>query len=150
MALLLEVQVVTKETAIPNEDDIRCWVEAALDGRRDSAELVVRVVDTAESRILNRDYRGKDAPTNVLSFPFEPPPGVPSEHIGDIVVCAPVVVREAGEQGKPASSHWAHMIVHGVLHLLGYDHENDSEAREMETLEIHVLAELGLPNPYEA
>ena len=150
MKLLLELQEATRAPGTPSRSDMLRWAGAALEGRRETAELVIRVVDEDESRELNRDYRGKDKPTNVLSFPFDAPPCVPSDHIGDIVVCASVVQREALEQGKKLSEHWTHMIVHGVLHLLGYDHEIDSEAEQMETLEIAILARLGLPDPYEA
>jgi probable rRNA maturation factor len=148
MAVTVEVQLASEADEIPPDTSFQRWAEAALAGRHDHAELVVRVVDEAESRRLNHDYRGKDKPTNVLSFPFEAPPGVPSEHIGDLVICAPVVQREAGEQGKTAAAHWAHMTVHGVLHLLGYDHLDDAQADQMEALERRILAGLGYPDPY--
>jgi probable rRNA maturation factor len=149
MAVSVEVQQASEADDIPPDTSFQRWAEAALAGRGGDAELVVRVVDEPESRQLNHDYRGKDSPTNVLSFPFEAPPGVPTEHIGDLVICAPVVQREAVEQGKDVQAHWAHMTVHGVLHLLGYDHLNDVEAEEMEALERQVLAGLAYPDPYE-
>ena len=148
MGIEVDLQLASEADEIPPETGFQRWAEAALAGRRRDAELVVRVVDEAESRQLNHDYRGMDKPTNVLSFPFEAPPGVPSEHIGDLVICAPVVQREAREQGKSAQAHWAHMTVHGVLHLLGYDHIEDDEAEEMEALERTILAGLHFPDPY--
>jgi len=135
--------------AVPGEVQVRRWVEAALNGRRSEAELTVRIVDEDESAELNGTYRRKQGPTNVLSFPFEAPPGVELPLLGDIVVCAPVVAREAAEQGKTPEAHWAHMVVHGTLHLLGYDHLEPGEAEEMEALETAVLGNLGYRNPYE-
>ena len=129
-------------------DNVRQWGEAALAGRRADAELVVRVVSEEESAQLNGRFRGKQGPTNVLSFPFHAPPPVPSDLLGDLVICAPVVRREAREQGKPEKAHWAHMVVHGVLHLLGYDHGTSAEAETMEQLEREVLQALGFPDPY--
>jgi probable rRNA maturation factor len=148
MAILVELQLASEADEIPPGSRFQRWAEAALEGRRDDAELVVRVVDEAESQQLNRDYRGMDKPTNVLSFPFEAPPGVDMDLIGDLVICAPVVQREAVEQGKSAEAHWAHMTVHGVLHLLGYDHIEDDQADEMEALERRILAGLHFPDPY--
>ncbi len=132
----------------PSQCLIEHWVKAALHGRREVAELAVRIVGTDEIRQLNRTYRHKDVPTNVLSFPFDAPPGVDLPMLGDIAIAAPVVQTEAVEQGKDVEAHWAHMVVHGVLHLLGYDHIVDNEAQVMERLEIEVLAGLGYPNPY--
>jgi len=111
-------------------------------------QLVVRLVDEQESADLNLNYRHKAGPTNVLSFPFEPPPGVRDSHLGDLVICAQVVRREAMEQGKPEADHWAHMLVHGVLHLLGYDHQDETEAERMESLERRILASCHIPDPY--
>ncbi len=144
----LDLQVATAHQELPGEAEVRRWARAALAGQRARAEVVVRLVDEDESRTLNRDYRGYDSPTNVLSFPFEAPPQVRSHHIGDLVICAPVVEREAREQGKPAAAHWAHMVVHGLLHLLGYDHQNGDEAGRMEALEARILGGLGYPDPY--
>ena len=137
-------------TGVPSAASFRQWVNAALAGakRRTSTELSIRIVDTTEGRELNRDYRGKDYATNVLSFPAELPPGVQLPLIGDLAICAPVVIREATEQGKPARHHWAHMTVHGVLHLLGYDHIVDAEAEAMEALETRILGKLGIADPY--
>lgn len=149
MSLVLDLQLATDAAGLPDEALLRRWAEAALRAERPEAELTVRIVDEQESRALNREYRGKDAPTNVLSFPFEAPPGADSELLGDLVICAAVVAREAAEQGKSLSQHWAHMVVHGVLHLLGYDHEEEAEAEQMEALEVEILAGLGLPDPYD-
>ncbi|MBK1726023.1 rRNA maturation RNase YbeY [Halorhodospira neutriphila] len=133
----------------PAEAAFREWLAAALAASGRGGEVTVRVVDAAESQALNRDYRGRDAPTNVLSFPFEPPPGIDDPGIlGDLVICAAVVAREAAEQGKPERAHWAHMTVHGALHLLGYDHQHDAEAERMEAEERRILAGLGFPDPY--
>lgn len=133
----------------PDGDDVQAWVAAAVGERIREAELTVRIVGEAEGRALNERFRGKASATNVLSFPFEPPPGVPvPPELGDLVLCAPVVAREAREQGKPLREHWAHLVVHGVLHLLGYDHEDDAEAERMEGEERRILGQLGVPDPY--
>jgi probable rRNA maturation factor len=134
----------------PSEEQIRTWVEAALNKELDEAELTIRIVDVNEIRELNRDYRHKDSATNVLSFPFEAPPGVELPLLGDVVICAAVVLEEALYQGKAPEAHWAHMVVHGVLHLLGYDHVSDADADVMERREIEVLAGLGYADPYTA
>ena len=135
---------------LPAAVSFRRWVEAALRGakRRKACELSIRLVDVDEGRALNRDYRGKDYATNVLSFPVELPPGLVSPLIGDLAICAPVVLHEATEQGKRPRDHWAHLTVHGVLHLLGYDHVDDQDAEPMEALETRILAELGIADPY--
>ena len=148
MSLELDVQLAVETENLPSSADIRVWAEAALVDLEQEIELVVRITDTAESQQLNHDYRGKDKPTNVLSFPFEAPPGVPDAHLGDLVICASVVANEAQEQNKTLLAHWAHMVVHGVLHLRGYDHLDDDEAEEMENLERQVLAKLGFSDPY--
>lgn len=126
---------------MPSPARLRAWAEAALAGQR--GELTIRVVGGRESRALNRRFRGKDKPTNVLSFPYAEP-GV----LGDVVLCAPVVNREAREQGKSPAAHWAHMVVHGVLHLRGFDHIRHAEARVMESRERAILARLSFPDPY--
>ncbi|MCW4453813.1 rRNA maturation RNase YbeY [Flavobacterium sp. MXW15] len=137
---------------IPAAVSFRRWVAAALDGRIREADLAIRIVDAKEGRSLNRHYRGKDYATNVLSFPAEIPEGLPKgvkfPLLGDLVICAPVVAREAAEQGKPLAAHYAHLTVHGVLHLLGWDHEDEREAEAMEQLEREILAELGIGDPY--
>lgn len=144
----VELQLASTSRSVPDEARIRDWAIAALAGKREAAELVVRVVDEAESAELNGTYRGKDKPTNVLSFPFEVPPDVPCTHLGDLLVCAPVVEREAAEQSKTLESHWAHMVIHGVLHLLGYDHIEDDEAEAMEAEEVRIMQSLGYSDPY--
>ena len=135
---------------LPAPASFRRWVEAALRGakRRKPAELAIRIVGADEGRALNRDYRGKDYATNVLSFPVELPPGVALPLIGDLAICAPVVQREAAEQGKTAHDHWAHLTIHGVLHLLGHDHIDERDATVMEALETRILASLGIADPY--
>lgn len=145
----LDLQIAVEAPDLPSEDDILRWVEAAVGDAMEEAQLTVRITDEAEIRELNATYRGKDYATNVLSFPFEAPPGVDLPLLGDIVVCAAVVAREAAEQGKPLQAHWAHMVIHGTLHLLGYDHIEEADAEEMEGLEIALLADLGYANPYE-
>ncbi|AWV06639.1 rRNA maturation RNase YbeY [Marilutibacter maris] len=137
---------------IPAAVSFRKWVAAALEGRIREADLAIRLVDAREGRSLNRHYRGRDYATNVLSFPAEIPEGLPKNVkfplLGDLVVCAPVVAREAREQGKPLAAHYAHMTVHGALHLLGWDHEDEREAECMENLEREILASLGIADPY--
>ena len=131
---------------LPAASTMRAWAMAALGSG--SGDLTIRIVDLAESQDLNRRYRGKDKPTNVLSFPYDGDMlDVPI--LGDLVICAPVVAQEAVEQGKDARAHWAHMVVHGCLHLLGYDHETESEADAMEQLEREILGKLGFPDPYQ-
>ena len=145
----VEVQRIVDRIGVPDDDRLRRWVNTAHADDADELELVIRIVDEAESRVLNHQYRGKDKPTNVLSFPFEAPPGVPCDQLGDLVICAPVVEREALEQNKALEAHWAHMVVHGVLHLMGYDHQNGEQAERMENFEIEILARLDFPDPYE-
>lgn len=144
----IALQQASCSNTVPSVAQLRDWANAALQGKREAAELLVRVVDEAESAALNNTYRGKNTPTNVLSFPLDAPPNIPCIHLGDLVVCAPVVEREAAEQGKRIEAHWAHMVVHGVLHLLGYDHINDAEASFMESDETRILQSLGYPDPY--
>lgn len=133
---------------LPAPQSFRRWTEAALGSRVKQADLAIRVVDEREGRALNRHYRGKDYATNVLSFPAELPEGVTLPVLGDIVLCAPVVAKEAEEQGKPLAAHYAHLTIHGVLHLLGIDHDDPREAEIMEQLERDILSGLGIPDPY--
>jgi len=139
---------------LPAAASFRKWVAAALHGRILEADLAIRIVDNKEGRALNRHYRGKDYATNVLSFPAEMaegvklPKGVKMPLLGDLVLCAPVVAREAREQKKPLASHYAHLTVHGTLHLLGWNHEDDREAEAMEQLEREILAGMGIADPY--
>ncbi|MBS7456685.1 rRNA maturation RNase YbeY [Coralloluteibacterium stylophorae] len=133
---------------VPAAASFRRWAHAALGNRVRRADLAIRLVDEREGLAMNRHYRGRDYATNVLSFPAELPEGVDLPILGDIVICAPVVAREAREQGKPRNAHYAHLTVHGVLHLLGMDHEDPREAEAMEALERRILAELGIADPY--
>ncbi|RDH88959.1 MAG: rRNA maturation RNase YbeY [endosymbiont of Seepiophila jonesi] len=149
MHLEIEIQNATETVDLPSKEAFIQWAQAALVKGTEGAEVVIRIVDEAESRTLNRDYRGKDRPTNILSFPFEAPPQVPSNLLGDLVICAPVVIREAEAQNKSALSHWAHMTVHGMLHLQGFDHLDEDEAEVMETRERQILCGLGFRDPYE-
>lgn len=150
MTLAIDVQLAVDDESLPSEAQLNTWALAAWQNPARDAEVVVRVTDEAESRALNHEFRGKDKATNVLSFPFDPIPEIDLDHIGDLVICAPVVEREAGEQGKRREAHWAHMVVHGILHLQGYDHGTDAEAAEMEALETDILTALGYPAPYAA
>ena len=137
---------------IPSEQQCIDWLEQFLTEFQEASELTVRIVDEEESQALNLEYRGKNYPTNVLSFPFEVPPHITEEMefplLGDLVICAQVVNREALEQNKTFEAHWAHMLLHGCLHLLGYDHIEDIEAEQMEAIEIEILQKIGFPNPY--
>lgn len=146
-ALTVHVQLGSSASGIPDPRRIRRWARAALAGRRAPAELTVRVVGEREGRMLNRQWRGGSQATNVLSFPAGPAPVSPAS-LGDIAVCAPVVAREARAQGKTRAAHWAHLVIHGVLHLLGHDHVRAGDARIMEALERRILARLGYPDPY--
>jgi probable rRNA maturation factor len=148
--LALTVGYAVPRAGLPSAASFRRWVEAALHGakRRKPTELAIRIVDVDEGRALNHHYRGKDYATNVLSFPAELPPGIALPLIGDLAICAPVVLREAAEQAKLPRDHWAHLTIHGVLHLLGYDHIDDAEANVMEALETRILAGLGIADPY--
>lgn len=148
MIIEVVVQRISETPQQPTDEQLMRWTQSAAKGIEDEMEIVIRIVDEAESQVLNRDYRGKDQPTNVLSFPFEAPAGLPRDYLGDLVICAPVVSREAAEQGKSLEAHWAHMVIHGMLHLRGYDHLNDAGAAEMEGLELEILSELGYPDPY--
>ncbi len=151
MSVELDVQYAATDddSEPPSPALIKSWVEAALSGQRDEAELTVRIVAVEEIQQLNRTYRQIDKPTNVLSFPFEQMHGVELPLLGDVVICAAVVAQEAQQQHKPLWNHWAHMVVHGVLHLIGHDHIDDVEAEHMEALEVAVLKRVGISNPYE-
>jgi probable rRNA maturation factor len=144
----IDVSYGLPRAGLPAAITLRRFAEAALRDRRDDAEFSIRIVDAEEAQTLNRDYRDRDYATNVLSFPAELPPGVPIPLIGDLVLCAPVIAREAAEQGKPLAHHYAHMVVHGVLHLLGFDHQQDAEAERMEATEREILARLAVADPY--
>ncbi|MDN3558002.1 rRNA maturation RNase YbeY [Halomonas maura] len=148
--ICVDRQAALEAEGLPGQAELESWVAAVLtrhpgESRR---ELTVRFVDSEESRTLNRDYRDRDRPTNVLSFPFECPPGVSLPLLGDLVICHPVVLAEARDQDKSLAAHYAHMVVHGTLHLLGHDHIEDDEAEAMEALERDILAGLGIADPY--
>ena len=149
--IFVDLQIATENIeGLPTEEQIAQWATAAVQPEGGEVEMTVRIVDEAESHELNLTYRGKDRPTNVLSFPFECPDQVELPLLGDLVICRQVVEREAAEQEKPLMSHWAHMVVHGSLHLLGYDHIEDNEAEEMESLETQIMQGLGFDDPYLA
>lgn len=166
MTLEVDVQIVSEDDDLPDPENLRAWADAAIENLRgnlrddlsenlrgslsEDTELTIRIVDEDESARLNSSYRHKSGATNVLAFPFDSPPGVNLSLLGDIVVCAPVVRREADEQSKSLRSHWAHMVVHGALHLLGYSHERTADADEMEAMEARILDQLGFDNPYES
>ncbi|MBP8185570.1 MAG: rRNA maturation RNase YbeY [Pseudomonas sp.] len=138
------------EGALPSLAHLQFWCAKGLSPRSADSELTIRVVDEPEARELNHTWRGKDYATNVLSFPADIPDGLLDiPLLGDLVICVAVVEREAAEQGKDLAAHWAHLVIHGCLHLLGYDHIDDDEAQEMEDLERKLLAELGYPDPYQ-
>lgn len=148
MTIEVELQIASQAKTLPHPSQVREWVSVALWNQIETAELVIRVVDKEESAELNAQFRNKTGPTNVLSFPYEPTPGVASRYLGDIVICADVVETEANTYQKPILAVWAHMVVHGTLHLLGYDHEDEEEAQQMESLETEILIKLGFPPPY--
>ncbi|WP_043594092.1 rRNA maturation RNase YbeY [Chromobacterium haemolyticum] len=148
--LELSLEVRSQTAALPRPADLRRWSQAALQAGVKQAQVSILIVDADEGRQMNRDYRGKDYATNVLSFALnegDPVPGLPL--IGDLVLCAPVVEKEAAEQNKPLQAHYAHLLVHGMLHLQGFDHEQDDEADTMETLETVIMQRLGYPDPYQ-
>lgn len=150
MNIQVDIQTATAE-AVPAEKDIRSWITAAVATQppRDQLELTVRLVDIEEMSTLNQTYRGKSGPTNVLSFPADLPAGLELPLLGDIIICAPVVRTEATQQNKDETAHWAHMTVHGTLHLFGYDHLQEEEAIIMEALETDILHVLNFTCPYE-
>ncbi len=145
---IVDVQKVA-EGSCPEQEQFERWVDAALKHLDEDCELSIRVVDSEESAELNSSYRGKSGPTNVLSFPFDSPVPMEPRLLGDLIICVPVVEREAIEQNKMLNNHWAHLVVHGCLHLLGYDHIEDDEAEQMEALEISILQTLDIDNPYQ-
>jgi probable rRNA maturation factor len=142
------VQYAWEEAGVPSARAIKAWIRAALGQRHPPASICVRVVGEAEARTVNKRYRGRDYATNVLSFPAEALPFLDAPPLGDIVLCAPVIAREAAEQGKSLDAHWAHLIVHGVLHLKGFAHDDERQAAVMEQRETSILNGLGYPDPY--
>ncbi len=153
--IALVVQNASSSSEVPTQQHLRQWVLAATSERIHAAEVCIRIVDETEMTTLNEQYRHKQGSTNVLAFPQQPVAEADYNVVGDlnllgdIVICAPVVEREAEQQGKSSTAHWAHMVVHSVLHLLGYDHEQQQAATEMEQLETEILATLNIPPPYE-
>ncbi|HSS64671.1 MAG TPA: rRNA maturation RNase YbeY [Gammaproteobacteria bacterium] len=144
----IDVQIASQAPGLPTVAQLRCWAQAALSEIGGNPEITVRIVDETESAELNRTYRRVSGPTNVLSFPFESPQEAQLPLLGDVVICAPLVEEEAREQNKTVEAHWAHMVVHGTLHLLGYDHQSDGQAARMESEERRILAQLGITDPY--
>lgn len=149
MTYQVTIQYAADNHIVPRDSLLCSWASAVLTHQQRQAEVTIRIVDIDEMTKLNENYRHKQGPTNVLSFPADLPEEVEEDYLGDIVICAPVVNREAKEQGKTEDLHWAHMVVHGMFHLLGHDHETETEAEAMETLEIAVLQNLGFSNPYQ-
>ncbi|MEW6992479.1 rRNA maturation RNase YbeY [Colwelliaceae bacterium 6441] len=149
MSITLDLQVAYDNKMLPTEQDFQRWVNTALLAYNKPFELTIRIVSSEESQSLNHQYRDKNKATNVLSFPFEVPEGIELDLLGDLVICADVVELEAQQQQKQTLHHWAHMVIHGCLHLLGYDHINDDEANEMEALEVKLLATLAISDPYQ-
>lgn len=147
--VIIDLQVASENTEnLPTIEQFTHWATQAVRAENLEPEVTIRIVDEAESHHLNLTYRGKDRPTNVLSFPFECPDEVELPLLGDLVICRQVVEREAEEQGKSLTAHWAHLVIHGCLHLLGYDHIDDAEAEEMESLETQIMLGLGFVDPY--
>jgi probable rRNA maturation factor len=150
----IDLQRVYKSAGQPDRNQIRVWIDAALEGSGQSQHCVVRIVDIPESAELNQYYRHKQGPTNILSFPYVLPENIEDlnddcvNYLGDLVICAPIVEKEAFEQNKALEHHWAHIVIHGVLHLMGYDHIDDAEADRMESKEIAILEKLHINNPY--
>ncbi len=145
----LDIQLATESENLPTAAQLQQWVDLALADQAETFEVTLRLVDELESAELNSRYRHKNSPTNILSFPFEVPAGIESNLLGDLVICAAVVEKEAVAQHKPLFAHWAHIVIHGILHLRGYDHIEDDDALEMETKEIALLKTLTISNPYQ-
>lgn len=145
----LDFQIVSQSKQIPEKTQFQYWVNAVLSDHSEDSEVVIRVVDEEEMIRSNEQYRGEQGTTNILSFAFEAPKGFDSALLGDLLLCAPVIEKEALQQNKPLNHHWAHMIIHGALHLLGYDHVNDTDAQVMEAKEIEILKTIKISNPYQ-
>lgn len=145
----LDIQIATETSDYPSEQQFQHWVDTVLTDQNQDSEIVIRLVDDAESAELNQQYRHKHGPTNILSFPFEAPANIEMDLLGDLVICTPLIAKEALEQHKVPDHHWAHITIHGLLHLLGYDHIEDDDADEMEALEIKFLNMLNIANPYQ-
>jgi len=149
MSVVLTLQNTSKTKSIPSKKQFKTWMEKALVPCKKDYEITIRIVGVKEITKLNKQYRKKNKPTNIISFNFYPPANIKTNLLGDLVICAPVVKLEAKLQHKAVLSHWAHLTIHGVLHLLGYDHQNDEAAQKMERLEIKILKNLGIVNPYK-
>lgn len=145
----LVVQRISQAPNVPDDATLSLWASAALATAPGAGELVIRIVDEAESLALNSQYRGMAKPTNVLSFPADTLPGIDDAPLGDLVICAPLVAAQAAEQNKSPMAHWAHLVIHGCLHLLGYDHQNDAQAEVMEAMETRLLVQWQYPDPYQ-
>jgi probable rRNA maturation factor len=150
MSVEVDVQYAVMADGLPSVSDIETWIGAVVRGRRENVQLTVRIVAEEEGTELNERWRQARGPTNVLSFPSEGLEAIAPDLLGDVVICAPVVESEAREQGKSLTAHWTHMVIHGTLHLLGFDHVDEDQAREMELLEAQILKELGYSDPYES
>ena len=155
MLIHIDLQNTIDSQSLPKINQIQTWLLTALkkiNAKFEQPEITIRVVSLEESQQLNSTYRNKDKPTNILSFPFEAPEMIPVEELdellGDLVVCEQIVIEEANSQNKTIESHWAHILIHGLLHLQGFDHLEDQQAEQMESIEIEILSELGFPNPY--
>lgn len=152
MAHVIDLQIACEQTELPTKTQFQLWVDTALaevtSKPEQEFELTIRLVNSEESQQLNNQYRGKDKPTNVLSFPFEVPDGIELNLLGDLIICIEVMKQEAQVQNKALFDHWAHLVIHGCLHLVGFDHISDSEANEMESIEIAILKKLRINNPY--
>lgn len=148
MTIIVDVQYACDASSLPNEDQITHWAKQTLNDFKQNAELTIRLVGEEEGGELNERWRQSKGPTNVLSFPADSPEHITPELLGDIIICAPVIAKEAAEQEKALDAHWKHMIVHGILHLLGYDHIDETQAKTMESLEISILHTIGVGNPY--
>lgn len=147
--LTIDMQIASTSQYLPSKDEFHTWAAAAVGNLREHAEISLRIVDLEEGTALNKHWRNKNTPTNVLSFPSDLPPELGLPLLGDIVICAPVIEREASQQHKQLQSHWAHMVIHGILHLLGFDHLDDQQAEIMETLEKNIMETLNFCDPYK-
>ncbi|XZQ55200.1 MAG: rRNA maturation RNase YbeY [Arsenophonus sp.] len=148
--VILDLQLACNDhNALPSKKTLQHWIEIFLPQFQSRSEITIRIVDIVESQYLNLTYRGKNKPTNVLSFPFKTPKNIVLSLLGDIVICRQIVEKESIEQDKNIDSHWAHMVIHGSLHLLGYNHKNDIKAKEMEKIETEIMQKLGYANPFQ-
>ncbi|WP_022944678.1 rRNA maturation RNase YbeY [Pseudoalteromonas ruthenica] len=148
MTTTVDLQLACEFDNLPSAEQFQRWAALVLDELKPNSEITIRISNAEESQSLNHNYRGKDKPTNVLSFEFDAPPGVELPLVGDLIICPEVVYRESLEQQKSFHDHFAHMVVHGCLHLLGYDHINDADAQEMEAIEKRLLATIDISDPY--